>query len=55
MKIIKEPSNVVLCSRCEAVLGFEQNDVQCTKYGKPIRFIICPCCGHVIEVWSGKK
>lgn len=55
MKIIKEPERIAVCNRCRAVLGFDQSDVNTTKYAKPIKFIICPCCGYFIEIWSHKN
>lgn len=57
MKIIKEPSRVVLCEKCNAILEFEQKDLKITKFsggkhGGTAIYVECPCCNSRVWVWN---
>lgn len=57
MKVIKEPSKVVLCNKCEAILEFENCDIKTAtfsggKHGGTKLYVTCPCCGSRVWLWN---
>lgn len=56
MKVIKEPSKVVLCGKCGAILEFENKDVSksISRHGGTRLYVKCPCCDSRVWIWNSK-
>lgn len=56
MRTIKNPNQVVKCSKCNAELEIERSDIQLDDTGlRPAFHVLCPHCSQAIDVAKEAK